>query len=129
MGITLFIAIRTDDDRKQDLEDLPMERSDEDAFPPDPRVWDPFASPFSGEQYLQNQNPFDTNSMSALFGDQGGTSQPFSNPFHESLYTDSPLANLFLTGYDQHNPLSFGSSDVFMEYYQQQDSQRDQRYN
>jgi hypothetical protein len=45
-----------------------------------------------------------------------GTDSLLPDLFHESLQSNTPLANLFLTGFDQQNPLPFGSlgGDTFM---------------
>jgi len=53
------------------------------------------------------QNPY-----ANLMSNDGyrGTDSPLPDLFHESLQSNTPLANLFLTGFDQQNPLPFGSS-------------------
>lgn len=34
--------------------------------------------------------------------------------YYEALHSRNPLANVFLTGFDEFNPLPFGMSDMFM---------------
>ncbi|KAL5382878.1 hypothetical protein PMIN03_012016 [Paraphaeosphaeria minitans] len=45
----------------------------------------------------------------------GATDLPVSSFFNEALHSHSPLANVFLTGFDQHNPLPFDVGDVYMQ--------------
>lgn len=54
----------------------------------------------------------------------GATDPPLRGFFHEALHSHSPLANVFLTGFDQHNPLPF--SDAYMHDGPEQDQQPDQ---
>jgi hypothetical protein len=58
---------------------------------------------------------------------------PYADPalpsfFYQSLQPNTPLVNLFLTGFDQQNPLSFGSQggDTFMGNYQDYEGQEGQ---
>lgn len=44
----------------------------------------------------------------------GATDLPLQGFFHEALNSNSPLANVFLTGFDQHNPLPL-QEDSYMQ--------------
>lgn len=56
-------------------------------------IQNPYAGLVSNEGYLHDHSPL-------------------PDLFHESLQSNIPLANLFLTGFDQQNPLPFGSSGL-----------------
>jgi hypothetical protein len=44
----------------------------------------------------------------------GAADLPVSGFFYDALHSQSPLANVFLTGFDQHNPLPFDVGDMYM---------------
>jgi hypothetical protein len=66
------------------------------------------------EQYtLPTRDPYANLMSSDVYR---GSDQPLPDLFHESLQSSSALANVFVTGFDQQNPLPFGSTggDIFM---------------
>ncbi|KAK7188591.1 fungal specific transcription factor domain-containing protein [Paraphaeosphaeria sporulosa] len=65
----------------------------------------------SGESYMSNVF---AESMPTVNVFPGATDLPVSGFFSEALHSHSPLANVFLTGFDQHNPLPFNVGDVYM---------------
>lgn len=45
----------------------------------------------------------------------GTADLPVSDFSYEAPYSHSPLANVFFTGFDQHNPLQFDEGDIYMQ--------------
>jgi hypothetical protein len=73
---------------------------------------------FTDEDFLEQysspaRDPYSNFMSSDIYR---GTDQPLPDLFHESLQSNSALANVFYTGFDQQNPLPFGGigGDAFM---------------
>lgn len=77
---------------------------------------------FTGEGFLQ-RHPGQQQSFVDPFGSlaypmdsyRDTAEPPPQTSFHEVISRGSPIANLFLTGYDQQNPFPFDEEDVFMQ--------------
>ncbi|KAJ4357566.1 uncharacterized protein N0V89_002142 [Didymosphaeria variabile] len=65
-----------------------------------------------GESYMADSLA-DTIPTMGVF--PGAADMPVSGFFFEALHTHPALANVFLTGFDQHNPLPFDEDDIYMQ--------------
>lgn len=72
------------------------------------------------EQFFDPQSETYGNTVPVPFGDYSGADSPLPHLHYDQLQSNSPLANLFLTGFDQQNPLPFGGGDVYMDDYPRQ---------
>jgi hypothetical protein len=111
---TRWLSIYWTDCLTQDISDLLREDKAENApSDVDQPLLDVFAPGFVSENFL-DQFSFGTG--------HENVNQPLRNPFPESLHSTSAYSisprNLFLTGFDQQNPLPFESGgDVYMGEY------------
>jgi hypothetical protein len=108
--------------RLQDISDLLAENQSEGAEPDlgfqhPPDVFAPHV--FTDQDFLEQyssptRDPYANFMSSDIYR---GTNQPLPDLFHESLQSNSALANVFLTGFDQQNPLPFEGTggDAFMD--------------
>jgi hypothetical protein len=105
----------------QDISDLVTENEEEEAragfgMQPTPDIFAPHV--ITDEDFLElyplsNYNPRENVNAQ---GAHRAADPPLPSFFHESVQPNTPLANLFLTDFDQHNPLPLGdpSGDIFM---------------